>query len=218
MKKIGHYLFYLMEIVVVFALYNTLQYFYFYPNIFDFGQVESFILALSTVLVFWMAFLLYKGQLEDKNEWGFNEAPHWRWHKVLVAFAGFFLMQLLYIVIMSAIGGGISQNQQNLNDLQETAGPTYKIMVAAIAPICEETIFRGMFFNLFFSHASQLNKWIGILASGFFFAFAHNPFWSPYLIVYWMMGSVLAWVYMTTKDLRYSMMTHIMWNLLSLIG
>jgi membrane protease YdiL (CAAX protease family) len=136
----------------------------------------------------------------------------------ILTYVGSFLMQLLYIAIMSAIGGGISQNQQNLNDLQETAGPTYKIMVAAIAPICEETIFRGMFFNLLFSHASQLNKWIGILASGFFFAFAHNPFWSPYLIVYWMMGSVLAWVYMTTKDLRYSMMTHIMWNLLSLIG
>jgi membrane protease YdiL (CAAX protease family) len=33
-----------------------------------------------------------------------------------------------------------------------------------------------------------------------------------------MMGSVLAWVYMTTKDLRYSMATHIMWNMLSILG
>ncbi|MCE2196846.1 CPBP family intramembrane glutamate endopeptidase, partial [Streptococcus thermophilus] len=34
MKKIGHYLFYLIEIAIVFALYTTLQEFYFYPDIF----------------------------------------------------------------------------------------------------------------------------------------------------------------------------------------
>ena len=32
-----------------------------------------------------------------------------------------------------------------------------------------------------------------------------------------MMGCVLGWVYMTTRDLRYSMLTHIMWNTLSVI-
>lgn len=61
MKKIGHYLFYLIEIAIVFALYTTLQEFYFYPDIFGFGSAEAFILALSTVLVFWFSFWLYKG-------------------------------------------------------------------------------------------------------------------------------------------------------------
>lgn len=72
MKKIGHYLFYLIEIAIVFALYTTLQEFYFYPDIFGFGSAEAFILALSTVLVFWFSFWLYKGQLDDDNDWGFS--------------------------------------------------------------------------------------------------------------------------------------------------
>lgn len=217
-KKIGHYLFYLIEIAIVFALYTTLQEFYFYPDIFGFGSAEAFILSLSTVLVFWFSFWLYKGQLDDDNDWGFSQDFHWDWRKLATSVGGFFLMQLLYILLMNLIGGGVSVNQQNLDDLQQTAGPTYNIMVVLVAPIMEEIIFRGMFFNLLFNHAGKVAKWAGILVSGFFFAFAHNPFWSPYLLVYWMMGSVLAWVYMTTKDLRYSMATHIMWNMLSLFG
>ena len=59
MKKIGHYLFYLIEIAIVFALYTTLQEFYFYPDIFGFGSAEAFTLALSTVLVFWFSFWLW---------------------------------------------------------------------------------------------------------------------------------------------------------------
>lgn len=175
MKKIGHYLFYLIEIAIVFALYTTLQEFYFYPDIFGFGSAEAFILALSTVLVFWFSFWLYKGQLDDDNDWGFSQDFHWDWRKLATAVGGFFLMQLLYILLMNLIGGGVSVNQQNLDDLQQTAGPTYNIMVVLVAPVMEEIIFRGMFFNLFFNHAGKVAKWAGILVSGFFFAFAHNP-------------------------------------------
>ena len=104
-KKIGHYLFYLTEIAIVFALYTTLQEFYFYPDIFDFGSAEAFILALSTVLVFWFSFWLYKGQLDDDNDWGFSQDFHWDWQKLATSVGGFFLMQLLYILLMNLIGG-----------------------------------------------------------------------------------------------------------------
>lgn len=57
----------------------------------------------------------------------------------------------------------------------------------------------------------------GILVSGFVFAFMHDPALSKFIIVYWVLGCVLGWVYLQTKDLRYSMMTHMAYNLLGVI-
>lgn len=217
MKKIAHYAFYLIELLVVFFLYTMLQEFYFYPNIFGFGRFRAFVLALYTVLVFWFGFMIYNQQLKDKNNWGFSESFHLNWRNVLIALVGFFIMRILYGIIMTAIGGGISQNQADLNNIQITAGPTYQILTVIVGPICEELIFRGYLFNILFSNKSSLSKWAGIIVSGFFFGYAHDPSFSPFLYVYWMMGCVLAWVYTTTKDIRCSMLTHMMWNLLSVI-
>ncbi|MCT7790245.1 MAG: CPBP family glutamic-type intramembrane protease, partial [Lactobacillus crispatus] len=35
--------------------------------------------------------------------------------------------------------------------------------------------------------------------------------------VYWVLGMVLAWVYMSTKDLRYSILVHMCYNALGFI-
>jgi membrane protease YdiL (CAAX protease family) len=216
-KKIGHYLFYLIELAVVIELYSTLQNFYFYPSVFNFGHAEAFVLAFFTVLVFWFASFLYKSQLADKNEWGFNQPPYFSWWKLGVSALGFLIMMALYTLIMSVIGGGTSANQQDLDTLQQAAGPTYNVMVVFVGPVCEELIFRGFAINIFFNNKSRWVKWIAIVASGFAFGYVHDPTFSPFLVVYWMMGCVLGWVYMTTRDLRYSMLTHIMWNTLSVI-
>lgn len=114
-------------------------------------------------------------------------------------------------------GKSISTNQASLNKIELQSGNLFKIMVIFIAPFCEETVFRGMFFNTFFTKTTKLNKWLGILASGFLFAYMHDPAISKFILVYWVLGSVLAWVYMKTKDLRYSMLVHMAYNALGFI-
>ena len=76
-------------------------------------------------------------------------------------------MMALYTLIMSVIGGGTSANQQDLDTLQQAAGPTYNVMVVFVGPVCEELIFRGFAINIFFNNKSRWVKWIAIVASGF---------------------------------------------------
>lgn len=112
--------------------------------------------------------------------------------------------------------GSISTNQEALDQISKQSGNMFKIMVAFIAPFVEEVIFRGMFFNTFFTKETRMNKWVGIVVSGFVFAYMHDPHITRFILIYWVLGCVLAWVYLRTKDLRYSMLTHILYNSIGL--
>lgn len=225
MKKIGHYIGNFAGIIIAFALYGFLQTFYFYPRQVSTHyhlspSIYAMFLALVTVLVFALIFWFYKKQLEEVNEWNFNARPHWRLHKILVSIIGFFLITLLGAAVLKIVGSSgqaISKNQMELDQMAKQSGKLFEIMVVFVGPICEESIFRGMFFNTFFTRNTPLNKWLGILASGFVFAYAHDHTFSKFIWVYWVLGCVLAWVYMQTKDLRYSILTHMCYNALGFI-
>ncbi|RVU71446.1 MULTISPECIES: type II CAAX endopeptidase family protein [Lactobacillus] len=223
MKKFFHYLGNVAEIIIAFYLYGLLQNLYFLPvkvhERFHLNwTAQIWLTALITVLVLWLSFKFYKQQLREVNDWGFNQRPHWSLKRILTAFFGLLLIVVLGGVMLQALGQGkVSANQEQLNSLAKQSGQLFKIMVVFIAPACEEVIFRGMFFNTFFTKATRLNKWAGILASGFVFAYLHDPHFTKFILIYWVLGCVLAWVYMSTKDLRYSMLTHMCYNALGFI-
>lgn len=215
MRKVWHYVGNLAEIVIAFFLYGILQRFYFFPKSFHFPY-RSFVFALATVLVLALIFGLYKWQLKQGNDWDFNDpAQHWRFWKFLVAIAGFFLITFLGAFLLRLVGSHgseVSTNQEALDRISQGSGNLFRIMVVFVAPFCEEVIFRGMFFNTFFTRETAFNKWVGIVVNGFVFAYAHDPRITKFILVYWVLGCVLAWVYLQTKDLRYSMMTHMAYN------
>lgn len=217
MKKFWHYLGNIAGAVLALALYLELQVFYFYPQRLRLGQMRAIITALVTVIVLFVIFYLYKRQLREYNGWGFNETPHWDMRRVGIAMIGFVLIIVVSIVMLNLVGRGVSNNQQALDKIELNSKGLFKIMVVFIAPFCEEVIFRGMFFNIFFTKANTRNKWAGIIVSGFLFAYLHDPMLSKFVFVYWGLGMVLAWVYMKTKDLRYSMLVHMCYNALGFI-
>lgn len=225
MRKFGHYLANIAGIVLAFCLYGVLQSLYFFPKRVMLRyhlRSSSFtiVLALASVLILGLILWLYKKQLQAVNNWGFNQAPHWQGRKLGVALIGFILIALLgnaILRLVSSSGSTVSQNQLELEQLAKQSGQLFKILVVFIAPVCEETIFRGMFFNTFFTKATPFNKWAGIVVSGFVFAYMHDPRITKFILVYWVLGCCLAWVYMQTKDLRYSILTHMCYNALSLI-
>jgi membrane protease YdiL (CAAX protease family) len=55
------------------------------------------------------------------------------------------------------------------------------------------------------------------VASGFVFAYGHDPMFSKFIYLYWVMGMILAWTYVETKDIRYSILTHMLNNILSIL-
>lgn len=160
MRKFLHYAGNIAGMIIAFVLYAFLQGFYFFPKKIHM-PMKSVGIALITVIVLWLIFWLYKQQLKYVNNWGFNEEPHWKWKKVLVAFIGFILITIGAVITLNLVSGGktVSTNQQELNRISLQSGMMFKIMVGFIAPFCEEVIFRGMFFNTFFTKATSFNKW-----------------------------------------------------------
>lgn len=217
MKRLGHYLGNIAGAILALILYSVLEVLYFRPQRFALGQYRVFVTALATVLVLFVISYLYRRQLKEENNWGFDETPHWDWRRIGIALIGFVLIVVGSIVMLNLVGGGVSENQQSLDKIAEHNAGLFKILVVFIAPFCEEHIFRGMFFNIFFTKESTWNKWLGIVASGFLFGYLHDQMLSKYILVYWVLGMVLAWVYMSTKDIRYSILVHMCYNALGFI-
>lgn len=212
MRKVGHYLGNIAGAILAFALYITLQLFYFVPQRIHLGNMRVLVTALVTVIILFVIAYLYRGQLKEKNLWEFNESPHWDSRRILIALIGFILIVACSVMMLKLVGGGVSENQRRLDKIAEHNEGLFRIMVVFIAPFCEELVFRGMFFNIFFTKPTEKNKWLGIVANGLLFAYMHDPTFSKYILVYWVLGIILAWVYMQTKDIRYSMLVHMCYN------
>lgn len=225
MKKAIYFLGNIIIMIVSFLLYSFVQPLYFYPQkVMQKYHLDVNVYMITvvtiTVLVLSLLFYLYRGQLRRKNVWKYNASPHWDMHRLLVAGLGFILLICVSIgipILLGINGHTTSANQMQLNEISQKAGVYFRPMVVIVAPLFEETIFRGMLFNTFFGNKSILNKWLGIIVSGFVFGYAHNPAFTKFLFVYWALGSILAWVYVKTKDLRYSIMAHILYNFLGFI-
>ena len=153
MKKIGHYLGNIAGAILAFTLYMLLEIAYFAPKRINLGSgdLRVFATSLMTVVILFVIFYLYRRQLKEENLWGFNESPHWDARRLGIAVIGFILIVVGSVVMLNLVGGGVSENQQSLNRLEQGNTGLFKILVIFIAPFCEETIFRGMFFNIFFT-------------------------------------------------------------------
>ncbi|MCH3905033.1 MAG: CPBP family intramembrane metalloprotease [Lactobacillus sp.] len=207
----------LIEALVAFIIYTCVEVLYMRPSILRTTAVPTgMIVALATVGGLVLLIWLYRKQLKRANDWFFNSKPHWRWSNFGLALCGFAMILAVQFVFIRLAGGGISQNQAELNKYTAQSS-IFKILIGLVAPVYEEIIFRGMFFNIFFTKEKPANKWLGIIVCGLVFGLAHDPQFTKYIFVYWALGSILSWVYLQTKDLRYSMIAHMLNNLIGLI-
>lgn len=223
MKRILHYGGNIAAAFIALFLDGILQVFYFeaaevhtrtHMNI----TLQAIVTAAITVFSLWLVFKMYKSQLKETNYWGFNEKPHWDGKRIGKAIIGFILITVLGALTLGIVGHGQqSANQKSLEIIAKSSSNLYVFMIVFIAPYIEEVVFRGIFFNTFFTKKTSFNKWVGIIVSGFCFAYMHDPGMTRFIFVYWVLGIVLAWVYMSTKDLRYSMLTHMAYNALGFI-
>ncbi len=140
----------------------------------------------------------------------------WFWWGV-----GGYLASLPLVIVISLV------NQQLLNE-QGGANPILDIilqskdnltiallllMVAVLAPVFEETLFRGFFLT---SLTRYLPTWGAIIASAVLFAVAHLNISD--LLPLTALGMVLGFVYTRSRNLLASMLLHGIWNSGSLIG
>ncbi len=106
-----------------------------------------------------------------------------------------------------------SNNQQALLEIAQKDISFY-LLVGVVAPFFEELIFRQFFFNCFSN--LKLNGYIQIVLNGLFFSVMHESRLDFYFPVYWLLGSILALIYLKTKDLKCSIIAHSINNLVAL--
>ena len=106
-----------------------------------------------------------------------------------------------------------SNNQQALLEIAQKDISFY-LLVGVVAPFFEELIFRQFFFNCFSN--LKLSGYIQIVLNGLFFSVMHESRLDFYFPVYWLLGSILALIYLKTKDLKCSIIAHSINNLVAL--
>ncbi|MDK7933595.1 CPBP family intramembrane glutamic endopeptidase [Lactobacillus crispatus] len=176
-----------------------------------------FIFGLTVALLS-LIYGIYQRRLNQVNDWHFTSynktrMPRFTLKNWSLAFLGFLVICILQILAGFLIKGEAT-NQANIATHQQQLNPIINVMLIAIGPLFEEIIFRGIFFNWFFSKPNRKSTvYLAVLVNGIVFGLIHEPQIDLYTILYSLCGSVLALVYLETKDLTFSYVSHLGNNL-----
>ena len=119
------------------------------------------------------------------------------------AVVGFILNALLMLPF-----GVQLQNSSIIANLMLDSNPFWRILVVGItAPICEELIFR----KLIIDRTYRYGEWVAILTSGLMFGLYHANLQQFFFTT--LMGGLLAYVYIRTGKIWYTVIMHALVNL-----
>lgn len=204
-----------------FAFYAVIEGLYIYPNRRHLQLDQGLFIFAATLTVLMGMYAVYSWQLTKRNNWNFNinlvsvDKNEWKkWLFTLGMFGVMFLIQFLSVLVVK----GNSTNQQEWIYLSKQVNTNLlKIFLVVVAPMFEELIFRGLFFNTFFFKKTKLNLIVGIVVNGEIFALMHGLPTSWFYLVYWALGSILAANYLYTKDIRCNIVLHMLNNALVML-
>jgi uncharacterized protein len=139
---------------------------------------------------------------------------------ILWGLGGYFVA-LPIVLIVSLLNQKVLQDQGGGNPileiiLQSHDGLTIGLLwflVAVCAPFFEESLFRGFFLT---SLTRYLSTWQAIALSGLLFAIAHQNLGD--LLPLTVLGMILGFVYLRSRNLLASMLLHSLWNSGSFLG
>ncbi|GGD22841.1 peptidase [Pontibacillus chungwhensis BH030062] len=170
--------------------------------------ISSFIAGL--LIITWLLKPDIQKDLRQDYDMGIGSYIKWGLLGILLAF----LSQYAATVIESLVFGvdPISENTQNLSALAK-ATPIFILIIAIVAPILEEIIFRKILFGTLRKYTNFL---ISALVSGSIFGIVHGE--PEHLLKYAMMGLVFAYLYEKTKRIIVPIITHATMNSLVIIA
>lgn len=185
------------------------------------GLANRFIgVMLITVAALLVLFTwLYNRQLKRYNPRQFGRKPFTRQRvaRLILAFIIIYVVQVAWSQLIVHHLLPMPSNQTELESSIRQLPVWNNIYGVLIAPVFEEYIFRGFFFNFFFAKKSRLSTIFGVLISGLIFGYLHTLSFSVTTLLYASLGWVLAGTYLYFKDIRYSIALHFLNNLMSLI-
>ncbi|MEB9685262.1 CPBP family intramembrane metalloprotease [Bacillus thuringiensis serovar pingluonsis] len=133
--------------------------------------------------------------------------------RILVGIIVVFLAQIVGSVLDKSIFQLTTQSANTSNTVAAAAiSPVALISIVLLAPLVEEFVFRYAAINILMSKFKQ--TW-SILISSSFFSIMHFDF--PFIFGYFLIGLVLAVVYVRTNRLLVSFVVHASMNLIVVI-
>lgn len=173
------------------------------------------LLAFIPIGIFgiWFMDYRYKRQLDKYNPNGFGKKDI-ELKYVALAVGMSLLSMLLKTSLLDAIGTA-PKNQEAIDAIANQWKYLVPISSVLLGPVLEEYLFRGVFFNYFFNEDKRWCNVLAILTSAFLFGFLHELKISLVLIVYLIPGLIYGIVYMTTKDIRYTIGMHLANNFIA---
>ncbi|MGB7413432.1 MAG: type II CAAX endopeptidase family protein, partial [Thermosynechococcaceae cyanobacterium] len=173
--------------------------------------------SLLMVVGFSILYLSLKPFLSEPIQWLplRLKGPWLRW-----GLSGY-LAALPLVVVISLLNQKLLQNQGGGNPLLEIILNSHDsfsmglllFMVAVLAPLFEEILFRGFFLT---SLTRYLPTWGAIGLSGLVFAIAHLNLSD--ILPLTVLGCMLGFVYTRSRNLLASMLLHGLWNSGSFLG
>lgn len=141
--------------------------------------------------------------------WGFS-----------VGFPVMFITNALLGGLVTLFISGESANEAAISQQAQSNFALIAITTIILAPLVEELFFRGIIFRSF----SKYNVVLGVVVSSLFFGFVHiyqalfagDVSQLYYLIQYGGMGLVLAWVYVTRRNILSAVFVHLLNNAVSI--
>lgn len=213
-RKQFHTWSYIIFGIVTFIIYAFAQAWMFSKNIF-----ANFLALLATGLVATFVIYNYKDKNISYNKF-FAKFRCKGWpYKILASILGVCLILLglaIYLLVIVKLGvtPGDNNNQDLLVKLASDSKIRFFLETVIMGPIFEESIFRYAMISF------KNNKWLLFtsLISVIIFAAAHVAGSQHYLLIFcnYLMPSIgFTLVYDYTGDIRCSMLTHMLYNLLA---
>lgn len=176
--------------------------------------VFVYVITAAAAIVFFFQFYRYKLK-KNHSVYGnhrFNQSRIKFMVMMVVIWVVFLFLQTWYT---NLVDSGTSQNQSIINQMFKNMPVWTFIDGVLIAPVMEELIFRGLFFEFFFRKDNPTVKVVGIIVNGILFGGLHDT--SLSFPIYAVMGMLLAWTYVHTKDVKYSIAIHVFNNFIAFL-
>ncbi|KRL12388.1 MAG: CPBP family intramembrane metalloprotease [Schleiferilactobacillus harbinensis] len=154
----------------------------------------------------------YVHQLREYNPKRFGR-HRLSWQRVAVFLGGtILLLALVYSGSEPPLNGYRSTLHQQLQLIPWTT------IVGQIlcAPLIEELLYRGIFMNYFWNRENALYQIMTVLSAALIFGLLHDFSWSLALVFWTGIGFIHAGVYEYTRDLRYTVVMHLIVNIVVL--
>lgn len=180
------------------------------------GGGIGFLLAAIVMQLFTFAGVLVWLRVRGALSWRVLGPVRPTWGRVPVGVGvgvvGFLIVTTLILVIEAAVGG-VDPPEQLAMESALGSGAAFLLgilMAVVLAPIVEETIFRGVLFQAL---RRRFGLWPALLLSGAVFALLHTELADPlYLVALWLLGIWLAAAFHRTGTLLVPILGHATFN------